>query len=51
MPTDDRTSPSSKPSDKRDQPVRDLPERKVGSEKEEQVKGGSVKRPPEPDQA
>lgn len=42
MANDNRT-PSSKPKDKKDQKVRDLPERKVATEKESQVKGGRAK--------
>lgn len=42
MANDNRT-PSSKPQDKKDQKVRDLPDRKVTTEKEGQVKGGASK--------
>lgn len=48
MPTD-KNNPSSQP-DRKDEKVRDLPERKVATEKEEQVKGGSGTRRPVFDQ-
>lgn len=38
MPTNDRNTPQNKPKDEK---VRDLPERKVSTEKEAQVKGGA----------